>query len=344
MIITKTKLSDKKSKKQILSSVNIILGFTQLFEMDDNLTITQKNRLKEIKNAIDQILQVTNQTSEINVDDLNIYETSLNNEYVILVVEDNKTNQELLLQQLNMLGYKADIADNGHEALEKLKKTNYKLILTDISMPVIDGYQLTKHIRNSEQGTTQHKIIIAITANALIGEKEKCIQCGMDDYLSKPLNIQDLKKLLEKYTADLSNIQVNSASKSTNQQPQSTSQHSKSTNKQSRQLIDKSYLIRSLGNDPSKHINVLKSFLKFAPGSIKDILSAYKDKDILQVRFFSHKLKSSARAIGAIELADANQNIEQAADNNNWEIIEKLVTKIEKLYEEVEAAITREFF
>jgi two-component system, sensor histidine kinase and response regulator len=328
-----TKPLDGRNKKQIISSVNIILGFTQLFEMDDNLTITQKNRLKEIKNSVDQILQVMNQTTEINDESLN-FNQSTPNEFLILVVEDNKTNQELLMQQLNMLGYTADVADNGLEALKKIKQTDYKLILTDISMPLIDGYKLTEQIRNHEQGTTQHKIIIAITANALIGEKEKCIQFGMDDYLSKPLNIQDLKILLEKYSTDLPSLHSNS----------SPELAPKSTNKQTSELIDKSCLIRSLGTDPSKHISVLNSFLKFAPGTINNLLSAYNDRDILQVRFFSHKLKSSSRSIGAVELADTIENIEQAADNNNWEIIDKLAIKIEKLYAEVEVAINREFF
>jgi len=124
---------------------------------------------------------------------------SHDNNEAILIVEDNRANQALLLQQLTVLGYSADTTTNGQEALDKLTATNYSIILTDLNMPKMDGYQLTHQIRQMEQGNPRHRIIIAITAKALDGEKEKCLQSGMDDYLSKPINIFDLKTLLEKW-------------------------------------------------------------------------------------------------------------------------------------------------
>ncbi|MFK5894465.1 MAG: response regulator, partial [Pseudomonadota bacterium] len=320
-------------QKQLLSPLNIILGFTQLFEMDDNLSISQKNRLNEINRSVEQIFKVIDDLP-ILIDDKSTSNENKLQSNLILIVEDNLTNQELLLQQLEMLGYSADKADNGQEALEKLTQINYQIILTDLNMPLVDGYQLTQEIRNKERSTSQHCIIIAITANALIGEKEKCLQSGMDGYLSKPLNIHDLKKLLDKWSVNLLNLQ----STITNQEIQNKQ------NQESNQGLDESHLIRSLGNDQSKHINVLSSFLKYVPGIINDLSIAYDARDMQQIRFYSHKLKSSSRAIGAIELADVNQKIEQAADNQNWDIIDSLLPTIEPLYTQIEIIIKRDYF
>jgi len=120
---------------------------------------------------------------------------------LVLIVEDNQANQDLLLQQLTVLGYSVETSVNGQEALEKLQQEDFRLILTDLNMPIMDGYQLTQQIRLMEQRNSdwQKHIIIAITANALAGEKDQCLQSGMDDYLSKPINIFDLKSLLEEW-------------------------------------------------------------------------------------------------------------------------------------------------
>jgi len=313
--------------EQLLSPLNVITGFIQLFEMDDNLTTAQLQRIKEINHSIKQVLDIVNQLPELNIekrilDQSNVVSNS------ILVVEDNMTNQELLLQQLEMLGYTADTANNGQEALDKIKQSNYPLILTDLNMPLLNGYQLTKSIRELELKSSQHSIIIAITANALVGEEEKCLQLGMDGYLSKPLNIHDLKNLLDKWNSTISSQDY----KIVNHE-----NHEKS-------IIDKSCLIRSIGNDHSKHITVLKSYLTHAPEVIKNLVTAYNDRDIKQVRFFSHKIKSSSYSIGAKDLADANQQIEKAADENNWNIIDNIAPEIEKLYKEAETAILSEFF
>ena len=119
----------------------------------------------------------------------------------ILIVEDNQANLDLLLQQLIVLGYSVETSANGQEALEKIQQEDFRLILTDLNMPIMDGYQLTQQIRLMEQRNRdcQKHIVIAITANALADEKDKCLQSGMDDYLSKPINIFDLKGLLEEW-------------------------------------------------------------------------------------------------------------------------------------------------
>ncbi len=116
----------------------------------------------------------------------------------ILLAEDNKVNQKLALIMLQKIGYKADIANNGLEAIEKLYQYPYDLILMDVQMPELDGILTTKKIRREFPGDKQ-PYIIALTANALKSDKDRCLEAGMDDYLSKPFKMLDLQIMLEKY-------------------------------------------------------------------------------------------------------------------------------------------------
>jgi len=119
----------------------------------------------------------------------------------ILLVEDNKINQVVALANLEKLGLKVTIANNGEEALALLKEFNaYSLILMDCQMPVMDGYQATVCIREGKAGQKYKDIvIIAMTANAMAGDKEKCLKAGMNDYLPKPINIDEVTTMLERY-------------------------------------------------------------------------------------------------------------------------------------------------
>lgn len=105
----------------------------------------------------------------------------------ILVVEDYFINKEMMQDMLEALGCEVDTAEDGETALSKWSKNDYDLILMDIQMPIKDGYEVTREIRKQEDGK-KHTIILALTANALVGDKEKCLEAGMDDYLSKPID------------------------------------------------------------------------------------------------------------------------------------------------------------
>lgn len=120
---------------------------------------------------------------------------ALNHPLEILIVEDNLINQKLILKILSKLGYTVDLANHGQEALDRLREKNYEVILMDMQMPVLDGIETTQIIRRDLHN---QPIIIALTANALSEDREKCLNAGMDDYLSKPINIEELLKALKK--------------------------------------------------------------------------------------------------------------------------------------------------
>jgi two-component system, sensor histidine kinase and response regulator len=118
----------------------------------------------------------------------------------ILLAEDNPVNQKLAVKQLEKLGYKADSVGNGLEVIEAVGRQRYDIILMDCQMPELDGYETTRRLRSEPGlclGTDQPIRIIALTADAMSGDREKCLALGMDDYLSKPLQMDELRKALE---------------------------------------------------------------------------------------------------------------------------------------------------
>ena len=118
----------------------------------------------------------------------------------ILVAEDNGVSQQFAVANLRKLGYNPDVVANGIEALNALKVKQYDVILMDCEMPALDGYEATKEIRQREQNG-RRMWIIAMTAYAVVGDREKCLKAGMDDYISKPLRHEELRTALERGTA-----------------------------------------------------------------------------------------------------------------------------------------------
>jgi CheY-like chemotaxis protein len=116
----------------------------------------------------------------------------------ILIVEDNIVNQKVAVNQVQKLGCQADVVGYGQAALDALEAAEYDLVLMDCQMPGVDGYEATARLR-AREGTGRHTIVVAMTAHAIEGDREKCLKAGMDDYLSKPLRFEDLSTVVRKY-------------------------------------------------------------------------------------------------------------------------------------------------
>ena len=243
----------------------------------------------------------------------------------ILVAEDNLINQELMAAQLNILGYQADYVENGAQALERWRQNKYELLLTDIRMPEMSGYELVREIRQMEQGHERRVPVIAITANALEADVEKCFAVGMDDVIPKPVELEDLRNALAKWTP------ANESADVANQSPVDLDLGIQD-------CVDLKVLAQSIGIKPELHRRLLDSYRKALDGEIDNIQQAFAWKNNEQVAEYTHKLKSSSRSLGAMTLAQVCQQLESAAHVANWDEIELLMPRLHR-----ESALVSEF-
>jgi len=246
-------------------------------------------------------------------------EEALQQGKLILVAEDNDINQKVIRQQFNLLGYVGDIANDGREALKRWQSGDYALLLTDLHMPEMDGFELTKAIRANET-SEQHIPIVALTANALKGEKDNCLNAGMDDYLSKPVQLEDLQLTLEKY------LLVNKPTSQTSTLLEAQAiPISETKEKTVLEPVNVHVLEGFVGNDPEIIKEMLLDFYASAAKIAAELHSAYQTEEFLAVGKIAHKLKSSARSVGALALGDLCAEIEQAGKKNDTKTLAELL-------------------
>jgi PAS domain S-box-containing protein len=230
---------------------------------------------------------------------------------LILVAEDNETNQKVIVHQLRLLGFAADIVANGCEALESWQQGHYALILTDLHMPEMDGYQLSAAIREREAPGTRIPLI-ALTANAIQDEAQRCRDAGMDDYLSKPARLEQLQGMLDKWmpAAPEHPAPIQAAV------PTQTSPASRplvlSDQSASTAPLDISVLANLVGNESDVIREFLQEFQLSATEIIAQLTATADNLPQSQAKAAAHKLKSSAYAVGAIQLAGLCAQIERA--------------------------------
>lgn len=207
---------------------------------------------------------------------------------LILVVEDNATNQILAQAQLEQLGYRVHLAENGAEALEAMQRTNYDLILMDCRMPVMDGFETTRTIRERELQKRAGRIpIIAITANAIEGDRNRCLASGMDDYITKPFEVNALHQMIQHWIGvEKNQIDWRVVSDLANR-----------TNDQ---------VVKRL-------ITSFQHTLSTALGRIDEQMEAQEWKEI---SLLVHQLKSSGAALGAVNLSHICAQIEDDIDHS----------------------------
>ncbi len=207
---------------------------------------------------------------------------------LILVAEDNAMNQKVIMQQLLLLGFTADLTGDGQDALQLWRSGDYGLLITDLHMPRMDGYQLAAAIRAEEalQTALPRIPIVALTANALKGESDRCRALGMDDYMSKPTPLADLQGLLDKWLP----AAVVAAPPAT------------TTTLATSAALDLDILRAQVGNEPPVIAEFLRDFGHSLQQLAADIALAFSSADAQALVAAAHKLKSAARAVGALPL------------------------------------------
>jgi len=263
---------------------------------------------------------------------------------LILLVEDNKINQDIIVRQLNLLGYAAEVSSDGLQALERLQQKQYALLLTDCHMPNMDGFQLTDAIRSEEQHSGRHIPILAITANAMTGYAERCIDAGMDDYISKPVRLQELTNLLNKWLplsedAPEHEPETDQPRNAGKEQPDTAT--ADSTISDALNPIDPDALFKLVGDNQQTHHSLLKKFLVSAESTIGEFHVAYDDHSVDAIKQLAHRLKSAARAVGANKLADLCISLEQAGSSDAWEDLNTLRPQLDETMLSVKTYIER---
>jgi PAS domain S-box-containing protein len=255
----------------------------------------------------------------------------------ILVVEDNVTNQKVITKMLNTLGISASLAEHGELALQALKNQHYELILMDCQMPVMDGFETTQKIRAGEAGINNQNIyIIALTANAMQGDKEKCLNIGMNDYIPKPIALDTLSEKLSFWLAKEPTLKQNQITLPDNAKKFSSSLPLL-TNDVQRQL-DIEMLLGNSGGDHEIALEIVTLALKDIPKYLDDLAMLVKNHEWEQAARAIHWCKSVIAQIGGTLLARHLEVLEEILRNqgliSNFDI-ESIQTEYADLVKEL---------
>ncbi len=272
----------------------------------------------------------------------------------ILLVEDNEVNQMVTLKQLQQLGYAADLATNGKDALNRVTQTHYDLILMDCQMPVMDGYMATQCIRSQVEADHQ-PIIIAITANATAQDRQRCLEVGMDDYLSKPLRQADLSQKLTEWEDRLEKVDRNSDDISVNSgeltepesiqpesiQPESIQPESIQPESSADQpilpetLLNWDYLHRLSRNNLSFEKELLQTFISTLPDHLTKLKTDWAIGDWTALQQEAHYIKGASVSLGIEKMGKSAAEIEQASQARQLEKIQGHLDQLEAHFNQI---------
>ncbi|WP_375501081.1 response regulator [uncultured Nostoc sp.] len=248
----------------------------------------------------------------------------------ILLAEDNLVNQKVALRQLQSLGYSADVAGNGKEALQLLEKIPYDLILMDCQMPVLDGLETTKEIHRwpkSSFVSGRRPVVIAMTANAMKEDQQMCLDAGMDDYLSKPVIKEKLAAALERWGGAIFR------EKETDVLEQTVS----TIDVDSFELpIDWKRLHQLSENNSEFELELLQLFVEDVQPHLEVIKIAIADHDFEQLALLTHQIKGSSANIGAITMHLAAEKLEQLAKKQERRGTTNLVSELEEFVKRIQ--------
>ena len=226
----------------------------------------------------------------------------------VLLVEDNPTNQLVASRLMEKFGFSVEVASNGARALEALAAGEFDLVLMDVQMPEMDGIEATRRIREGAAGTRNvHIPIIALTAHAMAGDREKCLEAGMDDYLPKPVEAKTLREALERWIPGIEPAGEGKKEPSVRERPQGSPRPAKPGS-----VFDKEGLLERLEEDQELVEYMLRTFLQEVPGEWETLRKVVERREWVGAERLAHNLKGSAATVGAEALCEAAQALEEA--------------------------------
>ncbi|WP_321431195.1 response regulator [uncultured Methanolobus sp.] len=237
----------------------------------------------------------------------------------ILLVEDNVVNQQVALGMLKKLGLNADVVNNGLEAIEVFKSPEYDLVLMDVQMPKMNGMEATKRIRKIETATSSHIPIIAMTAHAMKDDRKRCLEAGMDDYISKPIKIRSLIHTLDYWLVK-------------KQETSLTTTLDTATEKDSEIIFDSKLLMDNTMNDLELSRRVISIFLTNATRQLDDLKNSILNQSE-EIVAKAHTFKGATASVGGMSLSKYVAGIEAEARSGNIEDMQAMIPELDRRYE-----------
>ena len=243
-----------------------------------------------------------------------------------MIAEDNLINQTLAAVQLRTLGYSSDVAANGREALATLFRAAYDIVLMDCQMPEMDGYAATREIRRRE-GPDRHTVIIAMTANSMEGDRDKCLAAGMDDYLTKPVKMEDLRQALSRWQPART---VPPAAPVENEPPARSVPDA---------VLDPSVIasLKALQDQSAPDLmqNLIGLFLNDTPARLQAVRSAVEQQQAVSLARLAHALKGASANLGVRNMARTCAELEELCRADAFRDAPGLVARLEAEFDQV---------
>jgi two-component system, sensor histidine kinase and response regulator len=261
---------------------------------------------------------------------------------LILVAEDNRTNQHVIRRVLNRLGYAHEIANDGVEALEMYKQGRYGIVLTDYHMPRMDGFALTTAIREHEESQGVRVPVIALTADAMASTRQHCLDAGMDGFLTKPLDLADLTATLEKWIPDAAKLRTRPIDRGVPKSTPSRAGLSSAAPQRPSAAppVDHAVITSQLGTaDMGEHLDALISFWDYCSGGPRDLRAAIDGGSTAPVRDVAHALKGASAMLGATALAAVLQDIERSARDGDMPKVQARIDDVDRHFRDIEVYI-----
>ncbi len=248
----------------------------------------------------------------------------------VLLVEDNVVNQKIGSLLLKKLGCEVELASDGQQAVDIVRNREFDLVFMDCQMPIMTGFEATREIRSSKEERLQRLPIIAMTAQAMPGDRERCLKVGMNDYLPKPVRKEDIGRMIQKWVR---------ASQKVSRAPVTTLESTM-------EILDQTVIeaLRELGgdDDPELFAELVGLFLSDTPERIKELHRAFDADEPDAIERAAHALKSSAANLGALQLSELFKQIEAAGRASDMQVAGELVGRTDESYQQVEAALKAE--
>jgi len=317
----------------MMTSIGRTVATMELYKIGISACLTKPVKPSKLYNSIMNIMHQSKfkqPLKKINADPSTSIEGYKFKPSRILIAEDFPINQQVILTLLKKLGLtKIDTAINGVEVLKALEKTPYDLILMDCQMPEMDGYMATLEIRKIEAAKGKaHIPIVAMTANALIGDREKCLKVGMDDYIAKPIDRNELIRVLMIWLGDTASTK--------DKELQSKVDNQKTTQKDTSDLVVDLERLQSItGEDHHDKAHFLQIFIDATQPLMVELEQAIKSRDLETSKKHCHRLKGSAGNCGINQMYELAKTLESKIQLKEWTEVDMLFEAEQKAFEAV---------